>query len=256
MASVVMRFADASALRDVYSEQLLKGRAFVPDASGVDELQACELVLEQGGRTLSLRAEAVFVKTEEPGRGIGLQLAPLDAAAKAELCAFVDGATASSPDAADLSPPAAAAAGEPVEPDPEDTERAKTVFDRIRGLSSVEQQRLAAHGTMQERIVLERTFGANVWEALLSNARLTIPEVARIARKGTLPRQLVEDIAGHPSWLAAPEVQRALLMNPRSSTAVVAKVLRALSRSDLQLVPQQTAYPASVRATAKKMLGG
>jgi hypothetical protein len=115
---------------------------------------------------------------------------------------------------------------------------------------------MAAHGTMQERIVLERTFGANVWESLLANARLTTPEVARIARKGTLPRQLVEDIAGHASWVAAPEVQRALLANPRSSGAVVQKVLRALSRSDLQLVPQQTAYPASVRAAAKKMLGG
>jgi hypothetical protein len=189
-----------------------------------------------------------------------LQLAPLDEAAKAELCAFVDGATASSLDAAaDASPPDAVAATEPAEPvvaDAAEAARAKTVFDRIRGLSSVEQQRVAAHGTMQERIVLERTFGANVWEALLSNSRLTTPEVARIARKGTLPRQLVDDIAGHASWVAAPEVQRALLANPRSSAAVAQRVLRALSRSDLQLVPQQTAYPASVRALAKKMLGG
>src|SRR5580658_9086343 len=113
-----MRLADASALRDVYTEQLSKGRAFVPDASGVDELQACDLVLEQGGRTFALRAEAVFVKTDEPGRGVGLQLAPLDEAAKAELCAFVDGATASSVDAAaDASPPDAVATTEPVEAD-------------------------------------------------------------------------------------------------------------------------------------------
>jgi hypothetical protein len=248
VATIVMRLADPAALRDAYAAQLSKGRAFVPEASGVDALQACELVIEQGGRSFALRAEAVFVKADGPGRGVGLQLAPLDEAAKAELCAFVDGAGASPPEAA---------APEPVAPDAAEAERAaKTVFDRVRGLSSVEQQRLAAHGTMQERIVLERTFGANVWEALLSNARLTIPEVARIARKGTLPRPLVEDIAGHPSWVAAPEVQRALLANPRSTAAVTQKVLRALSRSDLQLVPQQTAYPASVRATAKKMLGG
>jgi hypothetical protein len=181
---------------------------------------------------------------------VGLQLLPLDASTKADLCAFVD--------AADAGPaPEASAPSQPPDPDAAETEHAvRTVFDRIRGLSSVEQQRMAAHGTMQERIVLERTFGTNVWESLLSNSRLTTPEVARIARKGTLPRQLVEDIAGHASWVAAPEVQRALLANPRSSAAVVQKVLRALSRSDLQLVPQQTAYPASVRAAAKKMLGG
>ena len=228
-----MCLADAAALRGFYEEQLSKGRAFVPDASGVAELEACELVLDCAGQTVSLSAEAVFVKAEGPDPGVGLQLAPLDAAAKAQLLAFVN------------------AAADPPAPD-----AVKTVFDRVRGLSGVEQQRVAAHGTMQERIVLERTFGSNVWEALLSNSRLTVPEVARIARKGTLPRQLVEDIAAHASWVAAPEVQRALLSNPRSSAAVVSKILRALSRADLQLVPQQTAYPASVRAAAKRMLGG
>jgi hypothetical protein len=250
VTSIVMRLVDAAALRSAYAEQFSKGRAFVPDASGVDVLQACELVIEQGGRSFTLQAQAVFVKAEGPGCGVGLQLLPLDAATKAGLCAFVD--------ASDAGPaPETPDPAQPPEPDAAQTEHAaKTVFDRIRGLSSAEQQRLAARGTMQERIVLERTFGANVWESLLSNSRLTIPEVARIARKGTLPRQLVEDIAGHASWVAAPEVQRALLANPRSTGAVVQKVLRALSRSDLQLVPQQTAYPASVRAAGKKMLGG
>jgi hypothetical protein len=245
-----MRLADAAALRGIYEEQLSKGRAFVPDASGVAELEACELVLDCAGRTLSLAAEAVFVKAEGPGRGVGLQ----HAAAKAQLCAFVNPpadppAPAASPDTAEEQPVHDEDPGEP-------GRAAKTVFDRVRGLSSAEQQRVAVHGTMQERIVLERTFGSNVWEALLSNSRLTVPEVARIARKGTLPRQLVEDIAGHASWVAAPEVQRALLSNPRSSAAVVGKILRALSRADLLLVPQQTAYPASVRAAAKRMLGG
>jgi hypothetical protein len=249
-----MHLADAAALRGFYEEQLSNGRAFVPDASGVAELEACELVLDCAGRTLCLSAEAVFVKAEGPGRGVGLQLAPLDAAAKAQLSAFVN--AAADPPAPDAAPNTAEE--QPAQDvDPGEPERAaKTVFDRVRGLSSVEQQRVAAHGTMQERIVLERTFGSNVWEALLSNSRLTVPEVARIARKGTLPRQLVEDIAAHASWVASPEVQRALLSNPRSSAAVVSKILRALSRTDLQLVPQQTAYPASVRAAAKKMLGG
>jgi hypothetical protein len=248
-----MRFGDAAALRGFYEEQLSKGRAFVPEAASVAELEACELVLDCGGRTLCLGAQTVYVKAEGPGRGVGLQLAPLDAAAKAQLCAFVNAAA---------DPPAPEAApGAPEEPPSQDEapdepeHAAKRMFERVRRLSSAEQQRVAAHGTMQERIVLERTFGSNVWEALLSNARLTVPEVARIARKGTLPRQLVEDIAGHASWVAAPEVQRALLSNPRSSAAVVGKILRALSRTDLQLVPQQTAYPASVRAAAKRMLG-
>ena len=35
---------------------------------------------------------------------------------------------------------------------------------------------------------LERLYGKQVWESLLHNAKVTVPEVARIARKGTIPR--------------------------------------------------------------------
>jgi hypothetical protein len=258
--SLTLCLPDGAALRGLYERQLSKGFAFVPDGSGVSEFEACELVLDLEGRTLHLRAEAVFVKTEGPGRGIGLQLSPFDAAAKATLLAFVDGAVPSeSQDSADdpaaQRPAELAEAGDPPLIHHGHERAAKTLAERIRGLSSVQQQRLAAKGTMAERVALERAFGSNVWEALLSNSSLTIPEVAWIARKGTLPRPLVEEIAGRASWLAAPQVQRALLANPRSSTAVVTKVLRALPLCDLQLVPQQTAYPQTVRAAAKKMLG-
>jgi hypothetical protein len=97
-------------------------------------------------------------------------------------------------------------------------------------------------------------YGPNVWETLLKNPRLTIPEVARIARKGTLPRPLVELIAAGTAWLAAGEVQRALLSNPRSTSPVIEKIFRVMPRRDLARVPQQTAYPMSVRLAAKKLL--
>jgi hypothetical protein len=247
VVALTLRLADPPALRAMYESHLSKGRAFVPGASGVAELQACELVLEHAGRSHRLRAEAVFVKAEDPGRGVGLQLAPLDAAGKADLLAFVEQAEQPEAPAPELPPEA------PAEPEGDDR-AAQNLQERIRRLSSTEQQRIAQAGLMAERIVLERTFGANVWEALLGNPRLTIPEVARIARKGTLPRPLIENIAGHPSWMAAAEVQRALLGNPRSTTAVTTKVLQAMTRGELQLVPQQTAYPQAVRALAKKML--
>lgn len=260
MDSLTLSLPDGAALRDLYEQQLSKGYAFVPDGSGISEFQACELVLDHEGRTLRLQAEVVFVKADGPGRGIGLQLSPLDASAKADLFAFIDGTAPLETEDPGGDPgahgPADVVENTDCPPVRQGDERAaKTLAERIRGLSSAQQQRLATKGTMPERIALERAFGSNVWEALLSNSRLTIPEVAWIARKGTLPRQLVEDIAGHASWVAAPQVQRALLANPRSTTAVVTLVLRALSRSDLQLVPQQTAYPATVRAAAKKMLG-
>ena len=247
MASLTLTLADETELRALFDQHLSKGRAFVKGATGVGPLEACELTLDHAGRTHTLRAEAVFVKEDGPGCGVGLQLVGFDAGAMEQLRAFVEGK-------ADAAP----AQDAPDAPDAEsetDERGAQSLQERIRGLSLTEQQRMASGGSMQERIVLERTFGANVWEALLGNPRLTIPEVAKIARKGTLPRPLVENIAGHPSWLAAPEVQRALLGNPRTTAEIVTRVLRSMSRGELVLVPQQTAYPQGVRAQAKKLLG-
>jgi hypothetical protein len=228
-------FPDADALRALFDEQLVLGRAFVPGAGGTEALTKCELVLEQGGRTHRLAAEVVFVKDEDPGRGVGLQLAPLDEDGKDALRGFVELA----PDTTE---------------EPESEGVTRSLQERLRALSTVEQQKVATAGTLTERVALERMYGPTVWETLLRNPRLTIPEVARIGRKGTLPRPLVETIAGNASWLATGEVQRALLSNPRSSQAVVTKVLQMMSRTELALVPQQTAYPPVVRQTAKRML--
>ncbi len=229
MSSLTLSVADAAALRLLFENELAHGRAFVPVAGGVTALTPCDLVIEHAGRSHRLAAEVVFVKEGDPGRGVGLQLASLDPTALEALRRFVDSA--------------------------DDEKLALSLQERIRSLTPVEQQRLAAAGTLSERTALERMYGPSVWETLLRNARLTVPEVARIGRKGTLPRPLVDVIAANPSWLAAPEVQRALLSNPRSSPVVVEKVLRGMARSDLQLVPQQTAYPGTVREAAKRMLG-
>jgi hypothetical protein len=189
------------------------------------------------------------VKAEDPGRGVGLQLAAMDADAKEALRAFVDawcGGGAGASVRVSESESEGASEGDKL---------ASSVQERMRGLSTTEQQRVAAGGTLTERVALERMYGPAVWETLLRNPRLTVPEVARIGRKGTLPRPLVDLIAGNGAWLAAGEVQRALLANPRTSSAVAEKILRAMSRPDLALVPQQTAYPATVRQAAKRMLG-
>lgn len=160
----------------------------------------------------------------------------------------------------------AAPAPAPVpEPEPADVEAEEAeegreghapanVQERLRGLSVNEQLRVARGGSVTERIVLERLYGKIVWEALLRNTHVTVPEVARLARLGTLPRPLLELIVGNPAWLQVPQVRRALLANPRLAPDMVHKVLALLPRDELQLVPQITAYPAAVRLAAKALV--
>jgi hypothetical protein len=243
VAELTLAFSDAVELRKTVDEQVSKGRAFVPGESDVAERTECRLVLRApDGATCSLPGEVVF----KSAQGVGVQLAPLDARASAELRAFAE---------RDAPPGSDDGEGSPPSDRPETGEAPPMMHERLRGLSITEQLRIASSGSLPERIALERMYGSSVWEALLKNNRLTIPEVARVARKGTLPRPLVDLIAANAAWLAAPEVQRALLSNPRASGAVTMRVLQALPRVDLARVPQQTAYPMAVRQAAKKMLG-
>lgn len=129
------------------------------------------------------------------------------------------------------------------------------VHERLRRLPTHEVYRLAKSGNFPERVALERIYGKIVWEPLLQNQNLTPPEVARIARMGTLPKPLIDVIVSHAGWLTQPLVRRALLTNPRLGGRALDKVLRALPKVELKAVPGQTAYPYRVREAAKRMLG-
>jgi hypothetical protein len=235
VTALTLVYVDAAALAGAFESDLSKGRAFIPGVGGVEARTACELVLVVGERSHRVKGEIVHVREEDPGRGVGVKLA-FEGDALEQLRGFV------------------AAAAEPQSESEVET-GAPQLHERMRHLTSTDQQRIAASGTLPERIMLERLYGPNVWETLLHNSRLTIPEVARIAKKGTVPRPLVDLIVANGAWVAAGEVQRALLSNPRSSAAVISKVLHALPKLELARVPQQTAYPLAVRQAAKRLIG-
>lgn len=127
------------------------------------------------------------------------------------------------------------------------------LHERLRGLPLHEVLRVARSGHQTERVVVERLYGKAVWEALLQNPNLTPPEVARIARMGTLPRPLVDAIVAHPGWLQHSVIRRALLSNPRLGGQNIQRVLRATPKSEIKVMATQTAYPQAVREAAKQL---
>lgn len=223
------------------ARDLAAGGVFVPGCT-LQMNDECELVVRGASGELTVSAKVVWVD----GNGAGMQLA-VDADTKRQLSEL---AAAPEPEL----PPAET----PGEGDDENTNDSKkipaNVHERLRGLTLVQQVKLAHGGEVQERIILERLYGKNVWEALLRNPRLTGPEVARIARMGSLPRPLLEIIVGNGGWLQIPEVRRALLSNPRLGTDQVIRILRLLPKHELKLASTQTAYPMGVRDAAKRIL--
>jgi Tfp pilus assembly protein PilZ len=254
-----LEFDSPEALQESYDANLKKGRAFVPGEHSVAERELCELVLvhPESGAKLSVVADPVWVKPDQPGPGIGLQFENFDDEQRSRLEAFVGCATPPtdspptspgqdrSTDEAAVSPGRGGVSAAP---------RPRNVHERVRALSFREREAMARQGTLSERVALERCYGASVWEALLQNPQLTPPEVIRIAKNGNLPRPLVGTIVSNAAWVAKPEVQRALLGNPRVGGTHLDRVLRAMSQADLARVAQQTNYRMPVRAAAKKLL--
>ena len=135
-------------------------------------------------------------------------------------------------------------------------ERSENLQQRIRALTLPDAVRLARSGSMMERMALERTFGKLVWEALVHNPSLTVPEAARIAGMGILPQPLLDQIVSNPAWLTSEEVRRRVLTNPRLRGQALMKVLRAVPRSELPLLAKRGALPFAVREAARRLSGG
>jgi hypothetical protein len=230
-AQIVIEFVDKSALLTELEDNMCKGGTFAAGASGVSPGDECEVVLvhPDSGERIALSARVVMVSAA----GAGVAFFDFNAERRAALEKF---AASSAPNAPVASKPA------------------KNVHERLRGLNPTEQIKVARTGEVNERLILERIYGKAVWEPLLRNPRLTIPEVARLARMGNMPRPQLETIVANAAWMTAPPVRRALLSNRRLSDVLMTKVLRAMPKAELRLATKQSAYPPRVRDLALKLI--
>jgi hypothetical protein len=260
LPQIRLEFDSADAMQAEYQRNLRAGGAFCPGAEGYPERSACLLVLAHTatGAALELPAEVVFVRTDEPGKGVGVHIQDFGPAVQQKLLAFIESLATPPAPPEQLQPvdveqeaPAAALAAET----PAQKLAATALHERLRGLSTAAQLKLAREGNITERVALERIFGKAVWEAILQNQRVSPPEVARISRMGTASIAILETIVGNSAWLASGEVRRALLSNPRLAEEGVMRVLRAMPKPELQQVSNQTSYQPRVRKAAKTILG-
>jgi hypothetical protein len=90
MTRLEVSFTDAGALLAFVDQRLSRGMVFLPDAGGVEPLSPCSLVVSMGARTVTLRAEIVYVRDDGPGKGVGLQLALPDVGTIASLHALAE----------------------------------------------------------------------------------------------------------------------------------------------------------------------
>lgn len=213
------------------------GGVFVPGCAAPIFAEV-ELIVRSGTTEVMVAARIVFVNAS----GAGLELLAVSAEHKQKLADLATGGAAPEPDP------------EAEDETSEQRKIARNVHERLRGLTLVQQLKLAGAGEAAERIVLERIYGKTVWEPLLRNPRVTPPEVARIARMGALSRPMLELICTNGAWLQVPEIRRALLSNPRLAPDQITRVLRLLPKHELKLAATQSSYAQPVRDVAKRLI--
>jgi hypothetical protein len=257
---LTLRYSAAEELAADFKANLRKGRAFVRGASGVPQRAACTLHIEhpEGGATLDLPAEAVWVSDHPETGGIGLEIVNFDAQTRDSLEAFVaanEPLHAKSGTRRRMVP--AEAAIEPLPSEGLISQTAPTkrnLHERVRELSVEERNALAREGNLPERVALERRYGSSVWEGLLQNPQLTSREVCVMAKSGNLATNLVNQIVANAAWLADSSIRNALLQNPRIAASHLERVLRAAPQAELRTIAEQNNVRMQVRSTAKKLI--
>jgi hypothetical protein len=224
-SNLLVTFDDAVQLNEAYEQRLSRGRARVSgDDHGLGLGDACTVVLVHPDTGASLELDAEVVEVDSGSVEVSFGLTPLKRNQLAKLVG--------------------------------ESSRHQHMHERLRRLSASERHKLALTGDHTERVLLERIYGKAVWEELLQNPAITVPEVMRLAKMGTLPRPLLEQIVGNNTWVRVPQLRRTLLANPRLDAPLIHRVLALTPPAELKLVPRQTAYPMAVRSAAKRLLKG
>jgi hypothetical protein len=252
-----LRYPDHAALAADFEANLTKGRAFVAGEPALAERETCTVVVEhpETGECCRIAAEAVWLSRDPNNLGTGVQFVPFERAQRDTLAWFVASRAAPSPPSAGESPPATPLPdSDPDELSASSSGTHRNLYDRVRSLTLEQRAELARQGTLPERVALERAFGGSLWEALLQNPTITVREVARMAKSGSLPTSLISLIVQNRAWLADSGVQAALLNNPRVSGAQLERVLRTLPQAELARVATQTSYRLLVRTAAKRLI--
>lgn len=230
-----IEYSTAEALESDFGTNLSKNRVFVPGVLAGEERTPALVVLERldNGERFEWRGEVVWICREGPSTGTGVELVDLEPTEREALDRFLhpreEGSAEQAPG------------------------RALNLHDKIRALSAVEREKVARSGTLPERVALERHFGGVVWEGLLQNPQLTVPEVVRIAKNGGLPKPLASVIVSNPAWLGQPEIRRALLGNPRVDGLSLDRVVKAMPRAECAQVARSPAYRPAVRNLARRL---
>ena len=142
------------------------------------------------------------------------------------------------------------------EPEGDDTpEKRQNTWDRIRGLSQMEKLLLAVKAERSERALLLQDNDPRVLLSLLRNPRLTVDEVARLAKSSFLNFQIADVIVKTTQWTSSLDVRLALIRNPKTPPAFALQILPSLPESEVRSIARAGTNMALKQAALRRLQG-
>lgn len=139
--------------------------------------------------------------------------------------------------------------------DSESTEKNQNTWDRVRGLPQMQKILLAAKADRSERALLIQDNDPRVLLSVLRNPRLTVEEVARIAKSSFLTYQVAEVIMNTGQWMSNLDVRLALIRNPKTPQAFGLRILPSLPESEVKAIARGGMNMALKQAALKRLQG-
>jgi hypothetical protein len=143
------------------------------------------------------------------------------------------------------------------EPEAEDDtpEKRQNTWDRIRALSQMEKLLLAVKAERSERALLLQDNDPRVLLSLLRNPRLTVDEVAGLAKSSFLNFQVADVIVKTTQWMSSLDVRLALIRNPKTPPAFALQILPTLPESEVRAIARAGTNMALKQAALRRLQG-
>jgi hypothetical protein len=137
----------------------------------------------------------------------------------------------------------------------ETPEKKQNIWDRIRALSQMEKLLLAVKADRTERALLLQDNDPRVLLSLLRNPRLTVDEVARLAKSSFLTYQIADVIMKTGQWMANLDVRLGLIHNPKTPPAFAMRILPTLPESEVRSIARAGTNMALKTAALRQLQG-
>ncbi len=134
-------------------------------------------------------------------------------------------------------------------------EKKQNVWDRIRALSQMDKLLLAVKADRSERALLLQDNDPRVLLSLLRNPRLTVDEVARLAKSSFLTYQIADVIVKTGQWMGSLDVRLGLIHNPKTPPAFALRILPSLPDSEVRGIARAGTNMALKQAALRRLQG-